>query len=66
MIITKGCSQCKSETEHCDECSKQISLELRYTPPSHNSEIVINFEYHNSKGEIVIVRDITDSEASNE
>ena len=55
MIVTKGCSQCRSETEHCDECSEQIRLEISHTPPNHGGEIVIDFEYTNSKGETVTV-----------
>jgi len=62
MIITNGCSECKSETNHCDECSEQIRLEIIHTPPNHDSEIVINFEYPNSKGEIVNVTDVNDTE----
>jgi hypothetical protein len=57
MIITKGCSQCKSETEHCDECSEQIKLEISHTPPNRDGEIVIDFDYANSKGETVAVSD---------
>lgn len=55
MIITKGCSQCRSQTEHCDECLEQIRLEISHTPPNHGGEIVIDFEYTNSKGETVTV-----------
>ena len=55
MIITNGCSECKSETDHCDECLEQIRLEIIHTPPNHDGEIVINFEYPNSKGELVTV-----------
>jgi len=64
MIITRGCSQCRSEMEHCAECSEQISLEIRSTPPNHDGEIVIDFEYANSKGEIVTVSDSSDGETS--
>lgn len=62
MIVTKGCSQCASETEHCEECSRQIGLEIRCTPPNRDGEIVIYFEYPNSKGETVIVRDAKGNE----
>ena len=55
MIITKGCSKCESETDHCDECSEQIRLEISHTPPNRDGEIVIDFEYTNSKGETVTV-----------
>jgi hypothetical protein len=55
MIITKGCSQCRSETEHCAECREQTKLEFIYTPPNHDGDIVIKFEYENSKGETVTV-----------
>ena len=55
MMITKGCSQCQSETDHCDECSEHIRLEISHTPPNHGGEIVIDFEYTNSKGETVAV-----------
>lgn len=57
MIITKGCSECGSETDHCDECREQIRLEFIITPPDHSGEIVIDFEYVNSKGETVKVSD---------
>src|SRR5262245_45275167 len=42
---------------HCDECSEQIRLEISHTPPNHGGEIVIDFEYTNSKGETVAVSD---------
>jgi hypothetical protein len=64
MITTEGCSQCKSETEHCDECSEQIRLEINHTPTDRNGEVVIDFEYPNSKGETVAVSDRKNSEAS--
>ena len=62
MIITNGCSECKSATDHCDECLKQIRLEILHTPPNLDGEIVINFEYPNSKGEIVTVTEVNDTE----
>ncbi len=64
MIITKGCSQCRSETEHCAECSEQIRLEFIYTPPNHDGDIVIEFEYDNSKGETVTVSERGTDEAA--
>jgi len=64
MIIIRGCSKCKSAMDHCDECSEQIMLEIKHTPPNRDCEIVINIEYPNSKGEMVTVTDVNDTEES--
>jgi hypothetical protein len=65
MIITKGCSECISEVDHCDECSEQIRLEIIHTHPNRDGEIIINFEYLNSKGETVTVtEEVNDAEVN--
>ena len=54
----------RDPTEHCAECSEQIRLEFIYTPPNHHGDIVIEFEYNNSKGETVAVSERGTDEAA--